>query len=344
MEPSATPQKESYFYLSTLTVVSAFAVVMLHFNDIFWHPKQEIWLSCCLIESLFYFAVPVFFMITGCTLIDYQKRYSTQTFFVKRIHRTLLPFLLWSVISLISMWNYDSSIDLHPWSVISGIMKQEYMPIYWFFMPLFAIYLSIPVLADVEHKVKTFSYMALLGCVTIGLFGLLRNNGLSAFNAALQAPICGEFLVYPLLGYVLHHRELSKLARRLLYIGGLLGFAAHFTSIYWFSSAEGGICGMFKSYLYITTIVQACAVFVFFRTHADTLARCQWIKKAVLYTQPATLGIYLSHMYVHYTLKATICDETSVLYRTLGAATVFVLMTFGIRLLQKFRLMRYLFP
>ena len=344
MEATATPKKESYFYLSALTVLSALAVVMLHFNGIFWQHKQEIWLSSCLIEALFYFAVPVFFMISGCTLIDYKKRYSTPTFFVKRMHRTLIPFLLWSLISLVSMWNYDSTLDLHPWSVVCGIMKQEYMPIYWFFMPLFAIYLCMPVLADMEHKVKTFSYMALLGCITIGIFSMLRNNGLTAFNQALEAPLCGGFLVYPLLGYVLHHKELSKKARGWLYAGGVLCFAAHFISMYRFSPAQGSICGVFKNYLYITTIIQACAVFVFFRYHADTLARCKWIKRAVLFAQPATLGIYLSHMYVHYTLTATVCDATSVLYRTLGAVTVFILLTCGIRLLQKFRFLRYLFP
>lgn len=52
------------------------------------------------IEALFYFAVPVFFMLTGATLINYRKRYGTGTFFKKRLLKTLVPFIIWSIIGI----------------------------------------------------------------------------------------------------------------------------------------------------------------------------------------------------------------------------------------------------
>ncbi len=34
-----------------------------------------------MLEVSFYWAVPVFFMLTGVTLLDYRKRYSTKVFY-----------------------------------------------------------------------------------------------------------------------------------------------------------------------------------------------------------------------------------------------------------------------
>lgn len=68
-------------YIDVLIVLSCISVVLLHANGIFWlHPNGALWISSNIIESVFYFAVPVFFMISGLTLIDYNKRYSTKIY------------------------------------------------------------------------------------------------------------------------------------------------------------------------------------------------------------------------------------------------------------------------
>lgn len=57
-------------YLTLLNVLSAFSVVFLHTNGCFLHFSTErYWFTANIIESIFYFAVPVFFMISGATLI-----------------------------------------------------------------------------------------------------------------------------------------------------------------------------------------------------------------------------------------------------------------------------------
>lgn len=72
--------------ITFLQVVSAFSVIALHTNSCFWNfdANAGYWFSANIIESVFYFAVPVFFMISGITLIDYQEKYSTKVFFLKR--------------------------------------------------------------------------------------------------------------------------------------------------------------------------------------------------------------------------------------------------------------------
>lgn len=89
-------------YIQNLSVISAFAVVMLHTNGVFWKFSYErYWVTANVIESVFYFAVPIFLMISGVTLIDYSKRYSTKDYFKKRIKKSVIPFILWSLLFLI---------------------------------------------------------------------------------------------------------------------------------------------------------------------------------------------------------------------------------------------------
>ena len=73
-------------YISVLNCVSCVAVVLLHTNGIFWsHPSGELWISANFIETYFYWAVPIFFMISGATLMDYRERYTTAEFYKNRI-------------------------------------------------------------------------------------------------------------------------------------------------------------------------------------------------------------------------------------------------------------------
>lgn len=87
-------------FVDVLTVTSCIAVVFLHADGVFWlHPAGSLWVSSTVIQSLFYFAVPIFFMISGYTLMDYRDRYDTVTFFKKRILRAFVPFIVWSLIA-----------------------------------------------------------------------------------------------------------------------------------------------------------------------------------------------------------------------------------------------------
>ena len=60
-----------------LNIISMIAVVILHVNNaVWWMPvNQPSWKGCLAIEVLFYWAVPVFFMLTGTNLIDYRNNF-----------------------------------------------------------------------------------------------------------------------------------------------------------------------------------------------------------------------------------------------------------------------------
>ena len=68
---------------------------MLHYNGIVhnYDIHTSAWKQALPFEVFFYWAVPVFFMLTGATLIRYREKYSTGEFFRKRVAKTFLPFV-----------------------------------------------------------------------------------------------------------------------------------------------------------------------------------------------------------------------------------------------------------
>lgn len=77
-------------FITLESVIAAYSVITLHTNGVFWNFSYEhYWLTANIIECIFYFAVPIFFMITGATLLDYYERYSTREFLIKRVKKHL---------------------------------------------------------------------------------------------------------------------------------------------------------------------------------------------------------------------------------------------------------------
>lgn len=284
-------------------------------------------------------------MITGCTLIDYKNKYSTKFFFIRRAKKTLIPFIIWSFFSILFAWIQHPDMKMSALHIISGIVHYKYMYIYWFFPPLFAIYLSIPVLADIQNKVKTFTYMAAFGMITFSVFNLLRHSEFAnSILPPIYAPICGGYLIYPLLGYVLHHTEQKKLTRILIYTSGLVSTLVHFWVTYTYTPEGGNIFSLFKNYLHITSVLQAMAVFVFVKYRADSWGKNSRVQRSILYLQPAAFGIYLSHQYIIFLMHYLGVDSGSLLYRIPGALCIFLILGCTIRQLQRIKWLRILLP
>lgn len=92
----------NYSWITVANISACLGVIILHANGIFWaFPSGHLWYTANFLETFFYWPVPVFFMISGATLIDYRERYSTKTFIIKRLQRTLIPFIAWSVFSVV---------------------------------------------------------------------------------------------------------------------------------------------------------------------------------------------------------------------------------------------------
>ena len=151
-------EKKYLGYISFSAVICAIAVVFLHTNKCFWKFSTDpYWISANTIECIFHFAVPAFFMITGVTLLDFNKRYGLKEYFKKRINKTLIPFLFWSMFGLLYQAVYLCTIpikNINAHYIINKLISGRMVAVYWFFIPLFCVYLIIPALANIKEEKK----------------------------------------------------------------------------------------------------------------------------------------------------------------------------------------------
>ena len=141
-------------YIVVLNVIACLGVVYLHVNNAFWEFSYEgWWISANGIECIFYFAVPVFFMVSGCTLMDYRGRCTTIEYAVRRIRKTVIPFVFWNGIIALLCESFIRRVSVK--GALDNFVNSRYAGgIFWFFIPLFGIYLSIPFISLIPFSVR----------------------------------------------------------------------------------------------------------------------------------------------------------------------------------------------
>lgn len=202
-------------YITYLNVLSCFAVVCLHTNGSFWHfTESKNWIFSNLIECIFYFAVPVFFMISGATLLEYRKKYNTKEFFKKRFSKTLIPFISWSIIGIVYMCIIDKHYLNHCSliNIFEMILNTRIIDIYWFFIPLFSVYLCLPILSliDFNKNRDTLKYLIVITFVLNIFLPNIFSVCHMQYNVLLSSVVCMDYMVYVLTGYYLDNNEISK--------------------------------------------------------------------------------------------------------------------------------------
>ena len=350
-------KKEDTSYITLLSVISAVAVVFLHTNRCFWDFKSDAdyWFSANIIECLFYFAVPIFFMISGATLIDYRERYSTKEYFIKRIKKTVIPFIVWSIVILI----YDIFIEK---TVNTGDLNFRYIVgkflypggVYWFFAPLFMIYLIIPILAYIpkEKRNKIFFYGAVLSFAVNGIVPFIQNN-VYFFPFNMVFYIGNDYTFYVLAGYLLRKVRLSRKKEILIYLLAFAGLLLQITGTYRLSMNAGELIDTYKGYNNVPCVLYSLGIFVFFRNYGNKIMS-GFIGNIIGKISKYTFGIYLIHIYIVSYLPSLISlifgnievysITTSLLYRITAPFVIVAICILIIFLLRKIPAIRHIVP
>lgn len=338
-------------YISLASVLSAIAVVYMHANGCFWNFSQSrYWITANIIESVFYFAVPIFFMISGAMLIDYNKKYSLKEYFIKRIEKTVIPFIIWSLIGLLIEVYYIKNINLTSVNltyIINGLINGNLVQIYWFFIPLFCIYLSIPVFSSIpdEHKKSILIYITTLTFILNILIPFI----ISVFDLNITFPISmivgGGCLFFPLVGYLLHKYEISKKYRLILYLLSIIGLLLHICGTYYLSMEAGEVIKTFKGFTNLPSILYSIGIFVFIKYDLIKIMNINVISKIVHFLDFYTFGIYLIHWYLLEFLAITFnINITSIIYRLLAPIIVLIMSVIIIYLMRKIPIVKKIIP
>ena len=347
MQPPENTASRALF-VDVLIVLSALAVVLLHANGVFWsRPQGRLWLTSNIIETVFYFAVPVFFMISGYTLLDYRERYDTNTFLRKRMQRTLIPFLFWSLFGFAYLWlvNGAPPDDSLP-RVIEGVLTHRHIDIYWFFMPLFAVYLALPVfgLIPPEKRPSIFLYLIAYAFVSFAVLPFLREASGLQYDWQIQTPVSCGFLLYVLLGYYLGNWPPSVRWRLLIYLLGIAGLLLHCLGTILLSPPDK-INTLFKNYLNFPCVFYSAAIFLWFRMHDWRQLMQGRVGRLLSICRNASLGVYLLHIYFIWQVNAILPQSShAIWFRTLGAVAIFALCVAITTLIQKIPVLRTLIP
>lgn len=293
------------FLIDFLRVIASFGVVWLHVNSGIWtFVPSKSWAFGWAIETFLYWPVPIFCMISGITLMDYRERYSTATFLKKRLLRTVIPFLIWSVVAI--FWSIyvsgylpiDTRFDWR--NIIDLIINCKALSIYWFFPVLFTLYLSIPVLSAIpkEMRKNVFSYGIIYAMLSISLPQFLWGIKQVPFNGELSTVVCGGYVMYLLMGYLIYNYEIPKKWRVVIYVVGCVGWFVRFYFGLRRSFTIGNVDGTFGGYQNLPGVVWSMAVFTFFRyCSLDKIANSA-IGRGITFMAKYSFDIYLVHIYV----------------------------------------------
>ena len=328
----------------------------LHVNGaVHTFAKTRNWVSCMFIEALFYFAVPVFFMLTGATLMNYRKRYDTGAFFKKRILKTFVPFIIWSITGICWSIFYTKGLKISdintPAKFISAVINCKGMGIYWFFPALFSVYLTIPLFSLVDEdkrigKKGIFTYLILVYIVLNVLLPFVcRLTGIQ-WNSALNAVSCGGYVVWFLIGYLLANTDINKKFRILIYILGLIGFFMYFYLTVQNSFKTGRFDKTYAGYMNIPAIFMGTAVFVLFKYGKwNSIEKHEKAVRFVRNLSSASFGVYLIHYYLKdFSIRHFGIDPRSTLYRIVGTFIIYGLSVIIVRVIQKIPVIRKMVP
>ena len=339
-------------YIDLATVIAAIAVVFLHTNGCFWEfSKSRYWLTANVIESVFIFAVPVFFMISSVTLMDYQKRYDTKTFLKKRFSKTVIPFLFWTLFALIFDIIVTKKISVSELSLellFNGFVNNRFCSYYWFFTPLFIIYACLPLFASIEEskRIKLFKYLFVVGFIFNGTVPFIIN----AFHLKLVWPVSiyvvSGYSIFTIMGYLIHKTDFTPNQRCIIYVLGLAGFLMHFGGTYFESYALGGVSHIYKNLTQAPILMYSGAVFLFIKQISSKVMQTK-ISKSVHFIKKYTFPIYLMHYFIIEILNIylNLANYTKSIFYRLGMPLVVIPITIILTaLIRKLRVGKKVLP
>ena len=341
-------------YLSYLSVISCIAVVYLHTNGCFWNFSREAyWISANVIEALFYFGVPIFFMIPGATLLNYNERYGLKEYFIKRIHKTVIPFLVWTVVGLVLRLIYNHFSGAPQLSlpfIIKELIKGEIVDVYWFFPVLFCVYLSIPLLAAVprDKKKEIFTYLAIVCFILNFVIPFIIQVSRLQISFPYYVSVGSGYLFYVIVGFLLHEYELKSSSKVVIYVLAHAGLLTHIFGTYYTSMEANEVIKTFKGYTNLPCILYSIGIFVLVKSVVNRRNQPgieSGIDRAIGTLKKYTFSIYLLHWFIKQFLERIILiDNTSILYR-LFAPIVIIGISIGITfVLRKIPIMKRIVP
>lgn len=346
--------KQRVLYFDLLNIIATIAVVYLHCNGmVHTYSEGKSWAASLVIEVVFYWAVPIFFMLTGAKTLNYRKKRDTATFLKGRMLRIFLPFLAWSVILFVIRFSglfypQNPSVPFTLGGFADALMTNAIEPTYWFFFAMFGVTLSVPVLSLLAEQKKILWYM--VGCVFVFtsvapyVFHFIN----VPWNSGIEISVASGYVMYVVLGWLLADKDfkLSSRQLKLLYVAAVACLLIRYGYTYVASSSLGQVDRLFFDYMAFTAVIPSAALFMWFKNNEPHFTGLAKYQKIIVAVSGASFGVYLIHKLV---LDNIVCgvlgvSMNSVLLRTLGPIVIYLACVLVILLLKKIPIINKIVP
>lgn len=323
-------------YISMANVISTIAVVYIHVASITRKVNLVGFQYGSVIDLIFGFAVPIFFMISGAMLLDFKNRYPLKTYLKKRISKTVIPFLFWSMFGLLfyvyvlKTVNLNNTIQIFKGLFITG----DLIPVYWFFIPLFFCYFIIyPIFTKISDNKKLLKYI-----IIFGLFFYFFANNLLNFNHK----IC-VYIVYTLIGYYIHKFDISRKLKHIIYVLGLGSLFIAFIHVI-LSSNWSSTFITYYSNASLFCCIYSIFIFVLIKKRLVNLMNHPIINKFIMILNNYIFGIYLIQWYILFILIMLLPFKNLLVYFLVVPIMTILISVFLIYCLRKISVFRIIFP
>ena len=309
--------KDRVYYIDYLRIISCIAIVLLHVNLNLWNTSivgSTNFNISAIFSLLVRFAVPIFFMLSGALFLS-KKEIDIKRLYTKNILKLLIILVLWLPIHGIFFYthNIGNVIDSMPklYSAILYTMYNSNNYQFWFIITLLGIYVILPVLKKIADDEKLLKYVLILFFIfqilVFSLTVIIGTNNLFSKILILLSP--ETILLYPgyfLLGYYLYKTDLSKNKKWLSYTLGVLSilYGIIFTIV--FSNMHRKYSLFIDNNSIITTYFMSIMVFNIFKYFFKDKKVSDKSSKIIIYLSDCTLGIFILHFLVKWTLESVI--------------------------------------
>ena len=331
-------------YFDILNVFACISVVALHCNGYtHTYAHDTAWHQALVFEVVFYAAVPIFFMLSGATLLNFRERYSVKEFYKKRFFRTVVPYILFSlVLYALFLFKHFIKTDIflfEPHQFFSSITT-GHIPFsnYWFFVPLFLFYLFVPFLEKIVHysSIKALTFLILLIFFFQAIVPIINRFG--NLNITQAIPIYG-YSVYAFLGFVLNKTSLEKKLPFLLGLFFLTLLA--WTIRYWGITILNHRDPFWFNYFGLYAVLPATLFFLLSKKLNCILDQHQNFSNKIKTLSSLSFGVYLIHGVI---LAILPFDKSSPNYRLMGILLVYCSSALIIYILKKIPILNKVIP
>jgi surface polysaccharide O-acyltransferase-like enzyme len=302
-----TTKSSNIQWLDILRALAMLGVIVIHISspmvNMTWNKNINFWWLGNSVDSAVRFAVPLFLMLSGATLLG--KEYKLSEFYIRRFTRVLVPLLFWLIVYWVYRWATllpkSQPHEIKPilkWAtdlfLNEGVSKH-----FWYIYMILFIYLFVPYLGKWLRKLN-LSIISNLLLFWVVLTFVFKSTPLNMYgwSGDYGSKLLGYFLYsgYLMLGYYLFKLPSNSIkVRYLAAVIFVITVAISAITTYFFSKNGKKLDLSMYNYLSVNTIIQSIAIFIWVKDLKIENRIISWVIKT---TSEYSYGIYLVHIMV----------------------------------------------